>query len=215
MKPIKAIHLLAALTLLLLCSCVTHPRPLDPVAVNGNGPSRDVHVVSHGRHTGLIIDAEAMNREIPQWKHQFGEVQYYEIGWGDAGFYRAEKITSRLSVEAIFRPTRSIVHVVGLDDHPAVEFPASEVIRLSIHDANHDNLLRFIALSMSSNDDGVPIYEGPGIYGNSAFYTGAGRYGLFNTCNKWTAKGLYSAGVDVGVATTVSSGDVMTQIRKD
>lgn len=203
------------LLLLLLCSCATLPKALEPVAENGSGPSRDIHVVSHGRHTGLILEAEAVNAVLPEWREQLGEVKYYEIGWGDAGFYRAEAITSRLTFNAIFRPTPSIVHVVGFNEHPAIAFSTSEVIRLSVAEANHYNLLRFIDQSMDRVESGKLVYEGPGIYGNSAFYRGVGRYFLCNTCNKWTAKGLYSAGVDVNANTPIASSDVMRQVRKD
>lgn len=201
------------LLLLLLGACATQPKALEPVAANGQGPSRDIHVVSHGKHTGLVIEARVANEAIPEWKQQFGEVNYYEIGWGDAGFYRAESITSRLTLAAVFSPTPSIMHVVAFDENPAIAFPTSEVIRLSIAEANHDNLLRFIASSMEGDEAGVPVHEGRGIYGNSAFYRGVGRYFLCNTCNKWTAKGLYSAGVEVDPVSPISSPDVMKQIR--
>ena len=52
---------------LLLCSCVTQPKALEPVATNGTGPSRDIHVVSHGKHTGLILEADAVNKHLPDY----------------------------------------------------------------------------------------------------------------------------------------------------
>ena len=200
---------------LLLASCATLPKALEPVTENGSGPSRSIYAVSHGKHTGLIVEAESINAILPEWREKLGDVQYYEIGWGDAGFYRAKSITTRLTLDAIFRPTQSIVHVVGFDEDPTMAFPTSEVVTLSVAQANHDNLVRYIALSLAKDEAGRPVDEGPGIYGNSVFFRGIGRYFLCNTCNKWTAKGLYSAGVDVDPQTPISSHDVMKQIRQD
>lgn len=204
---------LALLSLLLLGACTTLPRALEPVAVHGSEPTAVIHVVSHGKHTGLIVDAKALNRAVPELAQRFDDALFYEIGWGDAGFYRALQITTRLTLDAVFRPTPTVVHVVALDQDPALEFPRSEVIRLEVAEANHRVLLRFIRSSFQSGAEGGVLSEGAGIYGNSEFYRGVGRYHLGNTCNKWTAKALFSAGLEVEVASTISSPDVMIQIR--
>jgi len=48
-----------------------------------------------------------------------------------------------------------------------------------------------------------------GIYGNSQFYKGVGDYYLMNTCNKWTAKGLRSTGMDISTKFTLTAGSVI------
>jgi len=48
-----------------------------------------------------------------------------------------------------------------------------------------------------------------GIYGNSQFYQGAGKYYLMNTCNKWTTKGLKSIGMEISPTFKLTSSSVM------
>ena len=45
--------------------------------------------------------------------------------------------------------------------------------------------------------DGQPVAEGPGLYGPSLFYAGAGRFSYRNLCNHWAARLLNAAGVPV------------------
>jgi hypothetical protein len=42
-----------------------------------------------------------------------------------------------------------------------------------------------------------------------------GRYHLLNTCNKWTAKALYSAGVDISPSITLRSAGVMNAVEEE
>ncbi|MFY3756190.1 DUF2459 domain-containing protein, partial [Escherichia coli] len=37
-----------------------------------------------------------------------------------------------------------------------------------------------------------------------------GRYGILNTCNKWTAKGLQSAGIEIEPALKLTAGSVIS-----
>lgn len=48
-----------------------------------------------------------------------------------------------------------------------------------------------------------------GLYGDAQFYAGVGLYTAANTCNKWTAKALASAGLPVQTATTLTAGQIM------
>lgn len=203
------------LTMLLsICSCVTYPKALKPSWAGYKEPRpHEIFVVSHGKHTGLIVDGETLNRRLPHLKRQFGEPRYYEVGWGDAGFYQSPRITSGLAVNAVFIPTPTVVHVVALEQHPREAFALSEVVALKVSTSHREQLLAFIDSSFARDEDGLVGPLGPGLYGDSAFYDAVGNYHLFNTCNKWTAKALYSAGVPVDAVTPISSGDVMKQIR--
>lgn len=208
---IKAVLLAAILS---ICSCVTFPKALKPDRAGSMEPrSHEIFVVSHGKHTGLIVDGATLNRQLPHLKQQFGQPLYYEIGWGDAGFYQSPRITSGLAVRAVFVPTPTVVHVVALEQHPRVAFALSEVIALRVSTTQRRQLLAFIDSSFAREEDGLVGPLGPGLYGNSAFYDAVGSYHLFNTCNKWTAKALSSAGLPVDAVSPISSGDVMKQIR--
>ncbi|MGB0291655.1 MAG: TIGR02117 family protein [Luteolibacter sp.] len=206
----------ALFLLLLLSSCKTYPIATTPSASGFKEPkSHALFVVSHGKHTGLIVDGDSVNQQLPALAELFGQPAYYEIGWGDAGFYRSPKVTSGLAINAIFMPTPAIIHVVALNEHPQEAFPFSEVVSLNVSPTHYRQMLGFIDSSFKRNDEQKIIHQGPGIYGQSAFYDAIGRYYLFNTCNKWTAKGLRSAGLPVEAVTPITSSDVMNQVREN
>ena len=75
-------------------------------------------------------------------------------------------------------------------------------------------LISFIENSFykQSNGDIVPLKNG--IYGDSQFYKGEGDYYLMNTCNKWTAKGLSSAGMDISTTFKLTAGSIMDYLLK-
>ena len=52
------------------------------------------------------------------------------MGWGDDGFYRSDKITTGVTLKALFWPTPSVLHVVGFNDAPESYFVESKVVRM-------------------------------------------------------------------------------------
>ncbi|MGJ8654533.1 MAG: TIGR02117 family protein [Opitutaceae bacterium] len=200
--------------LLLFVGCATTPPALTPISVKESNSDVEISVVSHGRHTGIVVDAKLLNKHLPELESHFGNPKFYEIGWGDAGFYKANQITTGLTLHAIFWPTPTVLHIVSFNEDPQVHFSYSEVVPISIYKDNNKRLFEFIESSFEKNDSGNLISEGEGIYGDSEFFKGTGRYYLFNTCNKWTAKALFSAGMDVNTFYPISATSVMKQIRK-
>ncbi len=176
--------------------------------------SHPVFVVSHGWHTGLIIPASHLNHIIPELKERFGDAPYYEIGWGDKGFYQARDITTGLSLQALFWSEGTVMHVVAVPDAVGAYFGNSEVVDSCLTDGQISSLLTFVADSFTRDSQGRLLSLQPGIYGNSQFYAGEGRYSLLNTCNKWTAKGLQRAGVDISPSITLRSQGVMRAVRE-
>ena len=55
----------------------------------------------------------------------------------------------------------------------------------------------------------------PGIYGNSQFYKAKGDFHIFNTCNKWTAKGLESAGMKISTTFKLTAGSIMNYLSME
>ena len=66
--------------------------------------------------------------------------------------------------------------------------------------------------SFFRNKKGGVVPLNKGIFENSQFYQGEGDYYLMNTCNKWTAKGLKSAGMDISPAFMLTAGSIMDYI---
>ena len=176
--------------------------------------SEEVYVVGHDWHTGFVISARAMQARIPRLAERFGDTPYLEFGWGDKGFYQAKEITSGLSMQAIFWPSESVMHVVALPEKPDTYFPKSKVEVLCLDMEQYALLISFIEQSFYKDANGSAVELKNGIYGNSQFYKSEGNYYLMNTCNKWTAKGLESAGLDISPLFKLTSDSVMTYLSE-
>ena len=172
--------------------------------------SKDISIVNHGRHTGFVIPANKIQSSVPELSRRFQGVPYLEFGWGDKELYQSKENTSSLAFQAIFWPTESVVHVVALTEIPEIYFPDSEVVTLCISNRQYALLVDFISNSFRKDKMGKIIKLKNGIYGNSQFYQGEEEYYLFNTCNKWTAKGLKSAGFNIKPAFKLTAGSIMT-----
>lgn len=191
-------------------ACSTLPEAIDSKDIHqtcqGN---HEIYLLNHGWHTGLAIKAADLNHVIPALSQRFPDSLYYEIGWGDTGFYQANEITTELTLRAMFWSGGSVLHIVGLTENPKIYFSNSEVKVIKSDHPGYENMLSFIKASFQTDRNGQTIPEKAGIYGDSQFYTAVGRYQLFNTCNKWTAKALNSGGYSISPTFRLTSSSVM------
>lgn len=202
-------NILSLTLLILVLGCSTKPSVVQhSEGDTGDGVS-EVYVASHGWHTGFVLPAEDIQRRLPELKKRFGSAAYIEFGWGDEEFYQAEVITTGMTLRTIFWPTDSVVHAVAVPTAVDEYFSGNEVARLCLTDGEFRSLMSFIEGSFYKNEGGEILKLKDGIYGNSQFYKGVGEYHLMNTCNKWTAKGLKSAGVDISPAFKLTAGSIM------
>lgn len=128
-----------------------------------------IHVVSHGWHTGIILPCQALNDKIKDLSQRFPSSSYYEIGWGDAGFYQAEEITTKLTLQALLVSTGAVIHIVAFSSSPDDYFPGSEMSMLKLDRKGFEGLLEFIGSSFLMDASGNPVRLKSGIYGNSQF----------------------------------------------
>ena len=177
-------------------ACSNKPHTIKQTNITVSSPTK-ISIVSHGWHTGFVIPAKIILQELPKLKQRFEDVPYIEFGWGDTGFYQAKEITSGLTMRAILWPTETVVHAVAVPENAESSFPNSDIRELCLNQQQYALLVSFIVNSFSKNSDGNIIKLKRGIYGDSQFYQGEGDYYFMNTCNKWTAKGLNSAGFDI------------------
>ena len=200
-------------TILLLISfliaCSSKPHTTTPDINDIAIATGDIYIVSHGWHTGIIIPADLIQSRIPEIKNRFTNAKFLEFGWGDKGFYQANEITSGLTLQAIFWPTEAVMHVVSVPHEPTKFFPSSHMEKVCLDDAGYSALVRFIENSFYKDGSGNVISTRMGLYGDSQFYQAVGDYYLMNTCNKWTAKALKSAGMDISPMFKLSAGSVM------
>lgn len=195
--------------LFFIFSCSNKPDVEVTLSDDSDIKNNEVFVVNHGWHTGFVVSSESAYKQIPGLQSRFGDTDYIEFGWGDKGFYKANKITADLVVRAIFWPTESVVHTVSVPVKPSEFFPNSEIIKLCLSENAYAGLVRFIKNSFKQNNDKTLVSLSKGIYGNSQFFKGEGDYYLFNTCNKWTAKGLASAGLDITTGFKLTASSIM------
>lgn len=197
---------------LLFSGCATKPYVVNFTGEITDTAKNQVHVVSHGWHTGFVIPATPMQIVIPELKQRFADVPYIEFGWGDRGFYQAQEITSGLTMRTIFWPTESVMHAVAVPTNAEDYFPNSEIENFCLGDRELSSLISFITSSFYRNSSGEIQPTKKGIYGDSQFYQGVGNFYLMNTCNSWTAKGLKSAGMNSSPAFKLTAGSVMNYL---
>ena len=210
-----------ALAFVLFAGCSGKPAVVEPAPATSAGGdeaprSIRVFVVSHGWHAGLVIPSERMEAAIPDLKERFGvrKPPYYEIGWGDKGFYQAPQITSGLTLQAMFWSTGAILHVVAVPlPDPREYFDQSRVVETCLTENEATSLTTFIAGSFARDPEDRVERLGRGLYGDSEFYDAVGRYFILNTCNKWTAKGLRSAGMGISPEWRLTAGSVIGAIE--
>ncbi len=226
---------LTAVAALVLISLVTlrHSDPALYPSANGE-ETFVVSVADHGVHAGLIIrlaDIDAIARQTDDPVLQavltrFDAYQWLEIGWGDEDFYRFAPALSDVTVRMAFNALAglnktAVLHVAGLHDNAAASFPRSDVVDLRL---TRRGLARLVGgLSKSFGRQSMesfaaesidrPIELGPGIYGPSLFYRATGHYSVLNTCNRWIADLLASAGVAASPVPATLSGGLIAELR--
>jgi len=177
-------------------------------------PTETVFVVNHGWHTGLVVESRKfVSKERPAWAAAAGN-KYLEIGWGDEGFYRCEKVTTAMKLRAMFWRNPSVLHVVAINDEPEIYFPRSGVIKVEVTATGFKQLRDYLSSAYATDDRGRPIDLGKGIYGNSRFYRATGHYHFPNTCNKWTARALRATGAPISPFYAVRAENVFAQASK-
>lgn len=196
---------------LLGTGCSNLPREVAPCR-NGGERTESFQLVRYGWHTGVVVAAADLNRRLPDLRQRFPRASHYELGWGDAGFYQSAEADSGMALRAMFRSPGTVVHVVGLGEDLAWHLERVEVRELRATAENHRRLLDFLESSFARGNDGRLIAAAPGLFGDSQFFNGAGRYHLCNTCNTWTAKALRSAGVGVGSGRKLTADAVMRKV---
>jgi uncharacterized protein (TIGR02117 family) len=202
------------LVAVLFAACSGQPEVVEPRADANPGSKHRVFETGHGWHTGIVVPAAAINQELPFLRKRFGDAPFYEFGWGDRGFYEAREITVGLAVRAILWPTETVMHVVAVPRPPKVYFPNSDIVEVTISEGGFKSLRQFIANSFYRDGDARTIAFQKGLYGDAQFYKGVGEFYLMNTCNKWTAKALKSAGVDITPTFKLTADSVIESLRE-
>lgn len=209
----KVILVLIALFLCYLAALLANPPRDEYFAALSGQSAYTVWVSSNGWHTGIIVPTELIPRDLLPEKRDFPTAAYLEIGWGDAGFYQAETITTSIALKALFLPTPSVVHMVGFSTAPEEYFTASDVLRFEVGEEGFRRLLQALDASVGHGETGA-VHRKKGLYGDSRFYAGRGNYSALHTCNHWAADMLTQAGIPITPWYAATSGTLMWQLRR-
>lgn len=218
-KRLAVFSNLLALGLLLSSAACQSPPPTTPLAapLTTTPATRAllsrISVMSNGWHTDLVLPrSAALARAVPEVA-DFPQALFFSFGWGDAEFYRAPDPGLLATLGAAIAPTPAVVHLVGLRRHPAKAFPSAEVLDLQVGKAGEAALLAHLRAAFDRPAGRRAKSVGPGLYDNSLFYDGTGKFHIFNTCNSWTARGLAAAGLLAGEGDMIRAEAVMSRLR--
>ncbi len=179
-----------------------------------SGAVKKIFLVNNGWHTDIVLKMDDISKRVLPEKRLFRDKEFVVVGWGDAGFYQAKEITTKLAAEALLRPSETVVHMVGLDKTPAESFPDLEVIAVPVSERGFDKMMNKLSQSVKrySTLSAKPLRDG--LEENSHFLRGMGKYHFFNTCNHWTARLLKAAELPFNVTTAFTAKNVMWQARR-
>jgi len=149
-----------------------------------------IEVAGHDWHTGIVIPVTSDALNLCPALMRFSGCRFVEIGWGDQAFYTADSITLVKTLRALFWPSPTVLHLVGLNEPTLEVFPSADVVRLELTGEEFGALLKTVNSCFASSS---PISVGR--YRNSFFYSAKGTYFFTNTCNVWTLRTLRSASV--------------------
>lgn len=204
---------LSALALAVIVLAVATARSGDPALWPAKPGEAEIgiFVVSHGYHAGLAIPtaqvAETAQRNgdtaLSLIAEQFGSYPFIEVGWGEERFYASVPSPASLdfgiAMRALFQPgNRSVLHVVGLPDHPRKVFGSADMVLVNLSEEGFGRMLTALNTSVVlSGDPPAPKSLGRGLYGPSLFFRANGAFHIFNVCNHWVADMLAAAGLPV------------------
>lgn len=183
-------------------------------------PAFELIVVNNHWHTGLVMSREMLSPTLKRLIARESTAAFVEIGWGDDGFYRSDKVTSGLAIQAVFFSKGSVLHVVPIDDDPTRFYDAYQVDlhRLSISRTGLDRLNAYLekafARERASDGSERSIYLQPGGMEGSGFYRARGRYAGWHTCNHWTADAVRSTGFPITPIYSFTADNVGWQIDR-
>jgi len=198
----------------LLTACSSKPYVVKYFEMPAAAGQEEIYIVNHGWHTGIVVPAKKIKNKLPKLRERFGDIPYIEFGWGDKDYYQAKEITSGLTLNAILWPTESVIHAVAVPKKADKYFANSIVETLCLSGREYSSLLRFISESFYKDEHGKILQLKGGIYGNSQFYKSVGNFYFMNTCNKWTAKGLKSAGMDISPTFKLTASSIMDYVKE-
>jgi uncharacterized protein (TIGR02117 family) len=115
------------------------------------------------------------------------------VAWGDKTFYMDAGHFWN-GMQALFWPTRSVIHVARFNQSPEQFFRGQRVQQLEVCAHRYQKIVNFIQQSFRTTKEGNLIPYQTGLYGASRFYAATDTYYFLYNCNNWTGRALRLAG---------------------
>lgn len=187
-------------------------RPV-PAPPNLHELTHEVYLVSHGRHAGIALyraDLQAAAWPALDTLDALGMPRYVEVGWGDAGFYPADALTLVDGARALFWPTDSVLHLVGVHRPLPEAFPRSTIVRMEVSAVGFARLVDFITAHHAETLD--PVAHS--LYHRGYFFPADRRYHFFYNSNRWSGEALERAGVPIASSIILFEHQLMAQAER-
>ena len=178
------------------------------------GGDMKVYVTKRGWHTGLLIPKTNIKASMPAVAEDFPDASHLNFSWGDKKFFMAPEGTVFLALRATLLPTRSVMHVDGLDRLPPWYTESPDVVAVELSRQDFDSMTAFINESFEREKDSALVVLRGNAGGMSSFYLSAITYWGTRTCNVWTARALKKAGLDLQPVFMLTAGQVMDKVKE-
>lgn len=200
--------------LFLVSACATDPRE-NPLPQLDCEQFQHLYVINHGIHTGIAIRRADLVEILPNLADHFQYGNYLEIGWGDARYYPAPNPTFSLGAQALLWSTPSVLHLVLIPESPLQSFQQLEILQIWVPKSGYLELLQYIKETFFFSADSEVIRLGEGLYWDSWFYQANGYFNVFNTCNRWVAGALQTAGFPISDRGIIRAESLLKRLRRE
>ena len=199
---------LLACLVLLVAACTTGRA--SPQA--GTAADHRLYVTSNDWHTRIVVATADLPAGLLPERDDLARAGWLAIGWGDHAYYPMRDPPRRLALEAALLPSASVVHLIPMTARPS-PFAGFEVLEIAVSGPGLHAMLE--AIDDEIDRQGAPRapVAAPGLYPESLFYPATGTFHIFNTCNRWVARQLQTAGLPIRAALVITAEDLMRQLR--
>lgn len=171
-----------------------------------------VYVISHGWHVGLAIESRHIKPALPSHE-KIPDATHLKFGWGDHRYYTNSDAGFWLMLRAALLPTRSVLHVVGINRPVDHYFPNSTIVKIMVTEEGADRLAGYISDHFNRVGTRAQV-AADGLYAGSVFFEATESYYFPRTSNKWTARALRKTGFPITPFYAITSGNVLHQAKK-
>ena len=176
------------------------------VKTDGVVKTQTIYLRSNGVHADIVLPKEAMTEKLLDDVHLQTSDRFFSFGWGDENFYLNTPTLADLKFSTVVRAffflnSNVLVHITRYDDSEddwtAVPVTEKQLLKLNNY------ILKSFALDRGrKNRLDVAGYT----LDRDEFYSAAGHYMFYKTCNSWVNTALKESGIKASLWTPYEFG---------